>query len=104
MWLIDMFYFESGMDRLKSTVNGSTFLLIFKCLMGNGNRKLGVILSTVFLDFHDVGPQMADSVRRHFLAGFMVFELLSDCHFSRTDPFSGHRQDDFYRFLAGVSL
>ena len=48
MWFIGMFYFQPGMGRLKSTVNGSTFLWIFKCLMGSGKRKLGVILSTVF--------------------------------------------------------
>ena len=32
----------------ESTVNGSTFLWIFKCLMGSGKRKPGMSLSTVF--------------------------------------------------------
>ena len=45
---LSCFYFYSDMARLKSTVNGSTFLWIFKCLMGNGNQKPGMRLSIVF--------------------------------------------------------
>jgi len=34
-WFIDSFYFYFGTGRLKSTVNGSTFLEILKRLMRN---------------------------------------------------------------------
>ena len=74
-----MFYFHPGMGRLKSTVNGSTFLWVFKCLMGNGNQELGMRLSTVFLDFRPLRPRMDTEQHSFFAAAFLAGIMMNFC-------------------------